>query len=400
MLVAAAMVAATVAVVAVPLLRSRSDAAVDRTRSNLALLRDQLADLDADLARGVLSPEHYRDAREDLERRVLDEANRDTGTSTIAARGSLWMAAILAALIPAVAVLLYVGVGNPGALVAKVQAPAGGAREVSTEQLEQLVSELAARLERKPDDVEGWEILARSYRAMRRFDDAAKAYERAVRLAPSDPNLLAGYADVLAMRQEGRLSGRPIELIERALAIDPDHLKTLALAGREAFDRQDYTAAIGYWEQLRTRTPPDSSVVPAIEAGIAAARARIGNAGNVTTPAAPARVSGVITLSPDLTARAAPGDTVYVFARAVGGPPLPLAVLRKQVKDLPLLFTLNDTMAMTPDMKLSRFAEVVVGARVSKSGAATPQSGDLQGISTPVKVGASDVAVVVNRVLP
>jgi cytochrome c-type biogenesis protein CcmH len=269
-----------------------------------------------------------------------------------------------------------------------------------------MVADLAARLEKEPDNVNGWVVLARSYAVMNRHGDAVKAYERVIQLVPNDPDLLADYADALAVTMGGNLSGKPLELAKRALAADPTHWKALALVGTEAFNRKDYKTAIAYWEKLKATAPPGSPIAQSIDSSIAEARELGGIKGAAAPPpvvaAAPVggRVAGKVDLSPALKAKVAPTDTVFVFARAAEGPRMPLAIVRKQVRDLPIEFALDDSMAMAPNMKLSSFAEVVVGARVSRSGNATPQSGDLEGLSRPVKVGATGIAVVIDSALP
>jgi cytochrome c-type biogenesis protein CcmH len=337
---------------------------------------------------------------------VLDEVSPAPGAAA-AQRGTPWAAAVLAGLVPVAAVLLYLFVGTPDALGPQARiAAAEGGHEVTREQVEKMVADLAARLEREPDNVNGWVVLARSYYVMNRFDDAAKAYERAVTLVPNDPDLLADYADTLAVTTGGNLSGKPLELAKRALAADPTHWKALALIGTEAFNRKDYKTAVQYWEKLKASAPPGSPIAQSIDASIAEARELGGMkaAGKAPAPvvAAPAggRVAGKVDLSPGLKGKVAPTDTVFVFARAAEGPRMPLAIIRRQVKDLPFEFALDDSMAMAPEMKLSSFPDVVVGARVSRSGNATPQSGDLEGVSKPVKVGATGVAVVIDSALP
>ncbi len=414
-LVATAMVAVAVAWILVPLLRGRRTGGVDRDASNVAILRDQFAELDADLARGTISPANHEQARRELERRVLEEVSASPGAAS-KERGTPWAAAVLAGLVPVVAVLLYLVIGTPDALGPQARAPAGaeGGHPVTREEVEKMVADLAVRLEKEPDNVNGWVVLARSYAVMNRHGDAAKAYERVIQLVPNDPDLLADYADTLAVTLGGNLAGKPLELAKRALAVDPAHWKALALVGTEAFNRKDYKAAIAYWEKLKATAPPGSPIAQSIDSSIAEARERGGIKGAAAPPtavaaappaavaAAPAggRVAGKVDLSPALKGKVAPTDTVFVFARAAAGPRMPLAILRRQVKDLPLEFALDDSMAMAPNMSLSSFPEVVVGARVSRSGNATPQSGDLEGLSKPVKVGASGIAVVIDNALP
>ena len=405
--IATAMVAAAVAWVLVPLLRQRRDEVIDRDRSNVAILRDQLRELDADRSRGAITAEHYTQAKQELERRVLEEVEGDPGARNAVQRGTPWVAASFAGVIPVAAVLLYLAVGSPTALGPQAEPrAAGGEHELAREQVEKMVADLAARLENEPENLEGWVMLARSYYVMKRFDDAARAYERAVRLAPNEPGLLADYADTLAIAAGGNLAGKPMALVKRALQLDPTNWKALALAGTDAFNRKDYRAAVALWEKLRVTAPADSPIAQSIAASIAEAR-ELGGLSPGAQPAVPsitaaptAGVAGTVALGASLKGKAAPTDTVFVFARAAEGPRMPLAILRKQVKDLPFEFALDDSMAMAPNMKLSSFPEVVVGARISKTGDATPKSGDLAGLSKPVKVGAKGVTVVIDSALP
>jgi cytochrome c-type biogenesis protein CcmH len=407
LVVAAAMVAVAVAWVLVPLLARRKHERPAPETANLAVLRDQLAELEADLGRGVLTPERYEQAKLELERRVLDEVTPEAPVGAAASpAASAWLAAIVAATIPVAAIVLYLAVGSPGALLAEAPGASGPRHEVTREQLEAMVAKLAAHLEKNPGDPQGWTLLARSYYIMGRYPEAVRAYERVSALVPGDADLLADYADALGMTQGRDLQGKPLELVERALAIDPEHWKALALAGTAAFDRKDYRRAVAYWERLKGVVPADSEIGRSVDASIAEARSLGGiqppgaGAPKTAAAAAGARVAGRVSLARELAAKAAPTDTVFIFARAAAGPPMPLAVLRKQVKDLPIEFTLDDSMAMAPSRKLSGYSEVIVGARISRSGNATPQSGDLQGLSKPVRVGATGVAVTIDTALP
>lgn len=400
-IVAAALVAAGLAWLLRPLLGRTETGDVRRDAANLAILRDQLAELDADLAGGTLSPEQHAEARTELERRVLEEG-RDEGAPGAPQGAAAPTAIALAFAIPVAAALLYLQVGDRDAFSPQVVAHRGAESALSEQDIERMVAQLAERMRAKPDDPQGWAILARSYYVMQRFGEAVEAYAKLAELQPDNAEVLADYADALAMAQGRSIAGKPLELVQRALKIDPGQWKALALAGTEAFDRKDYRGAIAYWERMRGGVPPDSDLAKSIDASIAEARQLAGIAAPEALPAATGagRVAGTVTLSASLARQAAPDDVVFIFARAADGSKMPLAVLRKQVRDLPAKFSLDDAMAMTPQMKLSSFAEVVVGARVSRSGLAAPQSGDLEGLSKPVKVGASDVAVVIDRALP
>jgi cytochrome c-type biogenesis protein CcmH len=241
-------------------------------------------------------------------------------------------------------------------------------------------------------------MLGRSYAVMGRFGESSEAYAKAAARMPQDAQLLADYADSLAMAQGRTLKGEPERLLLRALAIDPNNVKARVLAGTAAFGRNDRTAAISHWERALSVLPEESDTAQRLRASIAKARAP-GEEAQVAKRA-PAtggvRVSGVVRIDPKLAGKVAPDDTVFIFARAAEGPRMPLAVLRKQGRDLPVRFTLDDSMAMAPQMRLSAFPRVVIGARVSRSANASARPGDLQGSSAPVGVGAERVEVTID----
>jgi len=406
-----------------------------RDRAIVSLYRDQLRELNADHAAGTISGEQFESGRRELERRLLEEVSQPAPASGVSSRTRLTAGAI-AAFVLAVPIALYLSLGTPTAInavtfeaqAAGAQGQTAGADEaahpITPEQVQAMIDKLAARLQQSPQDGEGWAMLARSYSFVRKFPEAVKAYEKATELLPKDSHLLADYADALAMTQERRLAGAPMKLVQRALAIDPKDVKALALAGSEAFDRRDYSAAVGYWDRAVKAKPPDAQFVQQLEAGIEEARKLAGGAlppsagtsapqpqalaaresegpspGSAAAPAA-ATIKGRVQLAAALAGKAAPTDTLFVFARATQGPRMPVALLKRQVKDLPLEFALDDSMAMMPTMKLSNFSSVVVGARVSKGGDAMPASGDLQGFSAPVKVGSAGVDVKIDQVVP
>lgn len=382
----------------------RATEAESHAAANLAVLRDQLAELERDVARGTLSPALYQQSRDDLDRRVLEEMAEAAPAAATAgkARGT---ALALAVLVPLCAGLLYWQLGSPGAIGSVLS----HAEKFSPAQVEEMVSKLAARLEQNPDDGNGWALLARSYMVMQRFDDAAKAYERATATVKDSADLYADYADALAMTQGRRIEGRPLKLVEEALRIDPNHWKALAMAGSAAFDRKDYKTAVRYWETLLARVGPESEFAKSVSSNIAEARELGGIKGqSVTaakkseskTAAVGAVVRGTVSLGSSVSAKVEPGDTVFIFARPAEGSRMPLALVRKQVKDLPVTFTLDDSMAMSPQAKLSNFPDVIVGARISKSGGATPQSGDIEGVSGKIRTGGAPVNLVIDRVLP
>jgi cytochrome c-type biogenesis protein CcmH len=241
---------------------------------------------------------------------------------------------------------------------------------------------------------------------MERYGDAVKLYEKLTELVKDEPWIWADYADMLAMVHGQKLAGQPTKLIEKALALDPNHPKALALAGSAAMERGDYQAAVRHWGRLLNGLPADSEDAKMIAMGIQQAREMLkGGKAPMFEQIAPAtqaassgkeRITGTVTLSAALKAQTSPTDTVFVLARAAQGPKMPLAIMRKQVKDLPLEFSLDDTMAMAPQMKLSNFDEVVVVARISKSGNAMSEPGDLQGMTSPIKPGKSGIKIAID----
>lgn len=317
-----------------------------------------------------------------------------------AARPSGRLLGVLALGVVLLALAGYAWKGTPGGPPpnTQIQGEGGNASTIGPEQITAMAEKLAERLKERPEDVEGWTMLARSYSVLGRHADALKAFETASNLRKDDPNLLADYADSMAMNQSSDLTGAPMKLVERALQLDPNHPKALYLAGTQAFNTQDFATAIKLWEKVAAVAPPGNVFAQEVVLAIEEARKRAGLPAAAKASGSPAavgngKVSGTVTLSAALAQQAQPEDTVFVFARAAEGSRMPLAILRKQVKDLPLTFELNDSMAMAPASALSTVSQVIVGARISKSGNAMPQAGDLSGQSAPVSVGSSGVTI-------
>jgi cytochrome c-type biogenesis protein CcmH len=372
--IAAALAAAALALVLRPLLFSRSEGKVRRAHANASIYKDQLRELDGDLAVGRLAQADYEHSRAELEARLLQDVVEDPAPQRRAARG---LVLLLALAIPLSGAGLYFAVGNPRAI------------DSPGENLQAMVERLAAHLRQDPDDAAGWKLLGRAYASMERFPEAADAYAKAAARAPRDAQLLTDLAEALAMARGRSLEGEPEKLLARALELEPTNLKALALAGTAAFTRRDYRAAQAHWEKMLPLVPAESEEGRSVQASIDEAKAL----------AAQRPLRGRISLSGKLKSQASADDTVFIFVRAADGPPAPLAVMRKQVRDLPLEFALDDSMAMAPDLRLSGFPRVIVGARVSRSGDAAPKAGDLQGASKPVANDAERVSVVIDSVV-
>ena len=373
-----------------PLLRSRKSEKIGRAEANISIYRDHLRELDVDLAEGKLTAADHARSRAELDARLLADVAAPEAQMPAARPGGRRLALILVAVVPLFAAALYLAVGNPASL-----APGSDPHAFDSQQLTTLVDRLAARMRENPDDAEGWRLLGRSYAALGRFPESLDAYAKAVERKPRDADLLADMADVLATTRSERLQGEPEKLVMRALEIDPQNLKALALAGTAAFERKDFNTAARYWQRMLPLVPPESEDARQIQANIAEAQSHLKSG-----PPAAAALKGTVRLSPELKGKASPSDVVFIFARAAKGPPMPLAVKRARVRDLPIEFALDDSMAMAPGMNLSAHGRVIVGARVSKSGDPAPKPGDLQGASAPVANDAQGVNVVIDTVVP
>lgn len=394
-----------------------ADTSVDQL--NIEIIRNQLAELEADLNSGRLERSRYEAARQDLERELLYDLSHGEAPSR-PARSGQWLAVVLVVLVPLTAVGLYYQLGTRQIIPLLAQAGSTPANSpanapAGTHSLDELVERLAARLRTQPDDLQGWRMLARSYEVLGRHADAVTAYENLVRLGDNRPDMLADYADTLVMARGGRFSERAGALLTSALEQQPDNIKALWLMGHWKNQQADYRAAIDYWQRAAALLPPEGEDARVIARQIAAASRAAGlpvpeavtvaaaadSGTQPQTASAPAAIEVQVALDPQLAARTAPDDTVFIFARAVSGPRMPLAITRRQVRDLPVTVTLDDTQAMSPAMKLSKFAEVSVGARVSKSGNAMPQSGDLQGTASPVPVsGGGVIKLNISEIVP
>lgn len=422
-LLAALLAVLALGFVLLPLLRRRAQStASDRADANAAIYRDQLAELEAERAQGLIGAARYDETRAEIERRLAEDlaAGESAGPAPKLQWQGSRLALVLGFALPLAAAGLYAVIGTPGALdpTAGAGAGAGSAQnqhQVTPEQIDAMVAQLAARLEREPNNPEGWRMLARSLGALGRYAEAAKAYAKLIEIGGRNADVLADYADVLAMAADRNLQGEPMRLIEEALALDPDHVKALALAGTGEFARGNYEAAIVHWERLMKSLPPDSPLAEGVLSGLASARQRSGRpvvaapaappASAAAVPSAPPAaasaeaVQGIVMLDAALAAKVSPDDTVFVLARPAEGPRMPLAVKRITVRELPYAFRLDDSMAMAPGAKLSLHPRVVVTARVSKSGTAAPNKGDLEGASEPIAPGTSGVQITISKTI-
>ena len=448
-ILATLMTGVALAFVLVPLLRARESAAPSPSAATLDALREQRREIEADIAAGVLPPDSREEALGELAARAETELPAAGDAPIVPARRAWPLAVGLAVAIPALAIGIYLWLGNPSGLdpaspAARMGAgaPAGAPGEqgeagnpaLNDKQILAMVETLAAKVKERPDDVKGWSLLARSMNALGRYAEAVDAYEHLTKLVPDSADVLADYADSLAMKQGRNLSGKPYELVKRALNIDPRHQKALALAGTAAMNEGDYAGSIQYWQTLGAQVEPGSEDAAKVDGIIAEVRERAAATGKpLAVGPAPARraappaaaaaqppvakapppaagtqppaaagptVSGTVAIAAELAPKVAITDTLFIFARSEGGPRVPLAVYRGGARELPKTFVLDDSMSMAPGMKISTAQQMRIEARVSKSGNALPQPGDLVGSSAVVKPGARDVKIVIDRVVP
>jgi len=381
----------------------------DRVAAAVNIHQLRLAELENDRRLGTIAETETESARHELERALLDEvgderaATTSSGAQTPGRRDWAHLGAI-AVLIPAIALPVYFYLGMPSLIpvlgVLEAEGSANGATHGSSAaSLDGLVAALARRLEQNPGDQEGLYLLGKSYMALERYADSAATYERLLAQTGDRADVLLAYADALAMSNQGRIAGRSEELVQRALKLDPESVTGLWLAGLAAFEQGHYEDALGYWTVLQPRLEAGSPDAAEIARLIAEANTVLGRpvtAAATVMPDAPAAVVGgpvlivSVELSPEIAAEAQPEQVVFVFARAVNGPPMPLAAAQRRVADLPFEVTLDDSMAMTPEARLSGFAEVDVSARISVSGDAVAQRGDLEAESVRVQTSAKE----------
>ena len=411
---AALMLAAALAFVLPTLLRARGAHADPATQA-----QRQLKALKEAHAAGVLSDAEYAAKRATLGEQVLSSIDASPAPS----RSTFFFALGIALLLPAAAILLYRIVGEPHAVDSSTVAIEQHAPADHTQNMEGAITNLIAKLKQNPDDVEGWTLLGRAYEATERFAEARDALKHAYDLAADNPDVTVAYAEALALASPSRrIDGEPRNLVEKALKTAPENERGLWLLGISDYQAKKYDVAIATWKHLLTVLPKGSDIVQSVQGQIAnaeaerdgrappaeAAAASDETAEAVASATAPAPIDAAgphltvkVTLDPKLKDKLASTDVLFIYAKAASGPPMPLAIQRMPANQLPATVTLTDGMGMLPNMKLSQFPQVIIGARVSKSGNAIAQSGDLQTLSKPMAVTTTTpVDLTIDQVVP
>ena len=406
LLISSVLVLIAFLIVLPPLWRKQPVAAADMDQRNIAIARQRLLELKEQLQAGTLSQALYDEQLLELEQALSDDLDIESPVNAAQSQGR-WVAWLLVLAIPLVAGSLYWTLGNYPSLTPVDQTAAAKKAASERDQMVSMVAGLAARLEKQPEDSQGWLMLGRSYKYLEDFPRAVAAFEHAYRLIGDKPEIMLLYADALAYVNNEELVGKPAELVFKALAIEPDNVTGLWLAGMAKAQTGEFVAAMALWKKLETLLPPGSEALQEIQGLMVKLATQIpegtelAEAAPVQTAATPslsaANIAVEVSLSPELQKSTSPTDTVFVYAQALSGPQMPLAIVRKQVSELPLSVSLTDAMAMMPTMKLSNFEQVKLLARISKSGNAMKQPGDLIGVIEPVALAdKSSHKIVIN----
>ena len=362
--------------------------ATSRRQMNAAIYREELDKLELERGAGSINDADYEIAHAEMRQRLFQDTNEEDDRSVM---GSSKMTVIgLCIFITVLSAGFYFFLGDATRIAEKnTQQP------MTQDGVEKMVAQFAAKMEQDPTNLQGWVMLARSYRILGRNVEAAKAYERAGNFIDSDPQLLADYADVLASNANGSFAGKPLKLINQALKLDPNNLMALWLSGTASYAAGNYKAAVQTWEKLAQQLPPGTEDARSIEASIADARAKGGlsSKASVNTKG----ISGKIEIAADIKSKVRSSDIVMVIARKPGER-MPVAVLRTSVSEFPMSFSLTDALAMNPSSPLSQLSEASIEVRISKTGMAMPESGDLISAPQTVKVGANNIRLVIDQV--
>ncbi|MEB8432477.1 c-type cytochrome biogenesis protein CcmI [Cocleimonas sp. KMM 6892] len=415
-----------------PALRKRNIDQDESSQQNILIAQEQLADLETRFENSEIDEESYQSSRDELEQSLYSDLNESgvIKTNNNQKASSKFSMALILLLIPVISFPIYYKTGNmvftknvDAIEAAKIERnKAVPKKPDGTPDIEAMVAGLQQKMDNNRDNAEGWYMLGRSYMVLEKYPEAAKSFERANKLIPDSANVMLSLADSLSMAQQGSLLGRPGALINEALKLEPENVTALWLSGMAARQSGDYLGAISIWNRVlpliqnapqqvsqlegliseaRSKLPAEmqnTQAQPVTPSATEAANEAIDETAKSDTVKPEAEIKVMVSLSEDLKSKAAPDDLVFIYAKAMSGPPMPLAAVRKQVKDLPLEVVLNDEMAMMPSLKMSSFDTVIVGARVSKTGQPISQNGDLYAEKRSIKNG-ENISIEINEVL-
>ncbi len=407
-IIAAVMLLAALAIISPSLLGRMGLRHTQIDDQNIRIARENLAELKIEREQGRLDEAEYQQAKKELETILIQDISSDgTGETGLhnSGQGRLTLAALVV-LVPVFVIGGYFMYGSPNAIGLQGTPAHTKVQPGQEHSFDDLISRLAKRMEVDPDNIDGWLMLARSYMSIQKYQYASNAYEQAYRLDSEDPEIMLFYADALAMTQDGKMSGQPLELINKALSKQPDNAKGLWLIGMAEAEQGNFQKAIEHWQKLMALLKDDPESRAEVGRLIALARTKMGlpatsSLASAATAAEPAPASDTkasvkvrVELDPAMAEKFKPTDTLFIYARALQGPPMPLAAVRMQASDLPVDVTLDESMAMMPSMSLSKFPQVRISARISPSGNAIRQPGDLIGEMKSVTVGQKETVLI------
>lgn len=403
-----------------PIMLNRSTSDRGRSAINVGLFKQRLSELDAERVSQVIDEQEFQRLKLELERRLLDETANDPSSEVLKEKIdylSIKQRLAIFCLVPVAAYLIYQQIGAQAdweiANTLKQVRHQSAAGQDTKLEIEKLLSQLLARLEQQPANPEYLMTVASAQMELENYPAAAAAYQRLVDIFPEDSRLLGSYAQALYLSGGRTLSPQVTSIANKALSINPQQTGVLSMLGMASFEAGDYPSAVVHWSKLVALLGPNSPNSQMITRGIDEAKKLMlanGNAvpsepqeGALASSALAADVPAVVVrVSLDPSLAADPDATVFVFARAVVGPPMPLAVAKLQVSDLPATVRLDDSMAMAPSLKLSSFEKVNIVARLSKKGTAIRGSGDIEGEFGPLNVVSNQdiVSVVIKKIVP
>jgi cytochrome c-type biogenesis protein CcmH len=398
--VASALIALVIALLVPALLRRPTQPSQTRSSVNIGIARERERELRRELQEDLLSEADYDQARAELEINLLSDLDQDQDPASPLIRTPAPVTAtLLAALMPLAALGLYLFLGHPGALD---PSPGLTAQQLTSAQpsapdVDAMLSKLRERLLDRPDDVRGWTLLANALMSTGRYPEAVTAYERLGQLEPRNPEFLVRLADALAMSNNGSLAGQATQLITEALALDPEQIQGLWLAGIAAEERGESIQALAFWRRLEPLVIDQPELLSEVRVMIGRASAELQK--NQTQMTEPLRVA--VSIAPDLLGSVTSEDTLFLYARAPQGPPMPVAARKLPALPLPRQITLDDRAAVMTGGSLLSHRQLVVGVHISRSGNALKSSGDLLGMTNPFDpIQTQELAVVVNKRIP
>jgi len=427
-IIAAALTIVAILFIVLPILKYKKVEEVSSDELNIEIIKQQLKELDADMEAGELEQEQYTASRHDLEKALLADLNVGNNNKTRKAKSGRWAMFAIPVIIIVIALPTYFKVGAPD-IIPRLNNPASMQQRTAQNNpqhsaagqpntsMEELVIKLAKRMESEPENIEGWKMLGRSYISLGRIQEALQTYEKAIKLDRKDIDLLMGYATTMAMTRDNQFQGMPAELIDQAYQLAPENPNVLWLKGNIHYQAGEFQQAVIIWGKVMSKLQPGSEEATTVAEYLKDARSRLPAGTTVpaapqasTAPATTTKSSGAgaaeaihvtVTLDPALQNKVQGNETLFIFARAVNGPRVPLAVVRKIASDLPVTLVMDDSMSMAAQFALSKYPQVIVEARITKSGKPSASSGDLEGHVSPVKPGQTEtVQLIINTVNP